>query len=153
NSSTFSSSSLDISIPSFAVTFIPLYAGGLWEAVIIIPPLYPSFLVANCKHGVGTKPHTAESNPVELNAEDTIFDIMILDSLPSYPTRIGPFLKKLAIDKVISETKSRVRVFPNIPLMPFVPNNLPILPSTIDKFVLKVMVHAGVAKPGQRRRA
>ena len=99
-------------MPSFATTFIPLYSGGLCEAVTMIPPLYPSFLVANCRQGVGTKPHTAQSNPVDLNAADTIFDIMTLDSLPSYPIRIGPFLKKLAIDNVISETKSKVRVLP-----------------------------------------
>ena len=51
-----SSSSREISTPSLATGLIPLYSEGLCEAVIIIPPSYPRFLVANSKQGVGTRP-------------------------------------------------------------------------------------------------
>ena len=50
------SSSRETSTPSLATGLIPLYSGGLCEAVIIIPPLYPSVLVANSKQGVGIRP-------------------------------------------------------------------------------------------------
>ena len=37
--STFDSSSLEIYTPSLAIALIPLYSGGLCEAVIMTPPL------------------------------------------------------------------------------------------------------------------
>ena len=39
-SSIFLSTSLEISTPSEPTTLIPLYSGGLCDAVIIIPPSY-----------------------------------------------------------------------------------------------------------------
>ena len=87
------SSSREISTPSLATGLIPLYSGGLCDAVIIIPPLYPSVLVANSKHGVGTRPARWQSRPAEFNVEQTILEITLLEYLPSYPTSIGPSLK------------------------------------------------------------
>ncbi len=55
--------------------------------------------------------------------EHTIFAIIGLDSLPSYPTRIGPLLKNEAKDKQTSDTKSKVKSSPNFPRIPFVPNS------------------------------
>ena len=122
--------------------------------MIIMPPAYPSFLVAISRHGVGINPAFLQSKPIEFSVEQTIFVIAGLDVLPSYPTSIGPFLKYVAIASVMSWINSRERSSAKTPLIPFVPNNFAILlQSTIDKFVFKGMGDAGVAKPGQRRRA
>src|SRR5919109_2383092 len=92
-SSTLSSSSLGISTPSGAVGLIPLYCGGLCDAVIIIPPLYLWCFAVYCKHGVGTSPAFAVSKPAELRVDLTSLDRTGLDLRPSYPTTMGPLPK------------------------------------------------------------
>src|SRR5215203_1731680 len=92
-SSTFSSSSLGISTPSAAVGLIPLYWGGLWEAVIMTPPLYPKRFAAYCKQGVGISPAFAVSSPAELRVDLTSLERTGCDLRPSYPTTIGPLSK------------------------------------------------------------
>ena len=59
----------------------------------MIPPSYPSFLVAYSKQGVGTRPTRWQSRPAEFNVSQTVFDIVGLECLPSYPTSIVPCLK------------------------------------------------------------
>src|SRR5215216_2523853 len=92
-SSTFSSSSLGISTPSAAVGLIPLYSGGLCDAVIMTPPLYPRRFAAYCRHGVGIRPAFAVSSPAELRVDLTSLDRTGCDLRPSYPTTIGPLPK------------------------------------------------------------
>src|SRR5919199_6449009 len=91
--STFNSSSLEISTPSGAIGLIPLYSGGLCDAVIIIPPLYPKRFAAYCKHGVGTSPAFAVSRPAEFRVDLTSLDRTGLDFRPSCPTTMGPLEK------------------------------------------------------------
>ncbi|OQC68262.1 MAG: hypothetical protein BWX50_01271 [Euryarchaeota archaeon ADurb.Bin009] len=57
-------SSSDISVPSASMTFTPLYSGGLWDAVIIAPPLNRPVLMMYCRAGVGRMPMSTTSHPV-----------------------------------------------------------------------------------------
>ena len=44
-----------ICAPSSQYTLYPLYSGGLWLAVILIPAIHPSFLTAKESSGVGLR--------------------------------------------------------------------------------------------------
>ena len=89
--SIFCSSSLLISTPSGPMTLSPLYSAGLWEAVTMTPPLYPSALGRILQ---GRRRNQARLGDVPPRAHQTrtsrASERASPESLPSLPTRMSP---------------------------------------------------------------
>ena len=96
--------------------FSPLYSGGLWLPVTIMPFPVPNSCVEKYNAGDVTCPIFITSTPVEVIPSISAVTIEGPLNLPSLPTQIDlPFLTELPIALPINFTPSIVKEFPTMP--------------------------------------
>ena len=117
------SCSCETSMPSFQITFIPLYSGGLWDAVIITPPSMRWFLTAYCNAGVEAIPAKNTLHPVDVNPEITALANIGPLVLASCPISKSFLPKNVPIAEPTFMAISGVNSLLTSPRMPFVPKS------------------------------
>jgi len=117
------SCSCETSMPSFQMTFMPLYSGGLWDAVIITPPCMQWFFTAYCSAGVDAIPVKNTLHPVAVKPEMTALANMGPLVLASCPTSRFFLSKNVPIAEPTFMAISGVNSLLVSPRMPFVPKS------------------------------
>ncbi|MBA7507778.1 hypothetical protein ES706_06498 [subsurface metagenome] len=76
--------------PSASQNLIPLYSGGLWEAVMMMPASHEKWRMAKESTGVGVKPSLRASHPPAVSPATIACSNISLEVRLSYPTATFP---------------------------------------------------------------